>query len=220
MLKNYFLCLFLLGNTIAFPALAENASTRAALQQRLVNLDTFQATFVQEVKSASGTLLQEASGTLSIAKPTLLDWRVTAPDETRLLSKGDDVYLIDPFLEQVSIYDLNTMTENNPLLLLLSNDDKQWDNFVVTQQLESGKTTFSISANSTSAMIQTLTLVFTNTILNEMSFVDSQQQLSRFTFLNAQMNSTLPSDTFSYDIPDYFTIDDQRVITNPVTNTP
>src|SRR6056300_1366590 len=118
MLKKYIICLFVVCSAISTNLNAQEVSARAALQHRLSNLDTFQSTFIQNVSSASGELLQQASGTLSIAKPTSLDWQVTEPDETRLLSKDDVVFLIDPFLVQVSIYDLSKMSENNPLLLL------------------------------------------------------------------------------------------------------
>ena len=220
MLKNYIISLCVVLSAISTVLNAQEMSARAALQLRLSNLDTFQSTFIQDVSSVSGELLQQASGTLSIAKPTYLNWQVSEPDETRLLSKDDVVYLIDPFLEQVSIFDLGKMIENNPLLLLLSDDMSQWENFTVIQQNQNNQKTFIVSAKSASAMIQTLTLRFANTVLVGMSFVDAQQQNSRFIFPDAKMNVTLPAETFSYSVPDFYTIDDQRVIAVPTVNTP
>lgn len=220
MLKKYIISLFVVCSAISTNLNAQEVSARAALQQRLSNLDTFQSTFIQNVSSASGDLLQQASGTLSIAKPTSLDWQVTEPDETRLLSKDDVVFLIDPFLEQVSIYDLSKMSENNPLLLLLSDDASQWEDFTVLQQNQNNQKTFIVSAKSASAMIQSLTLIFENKILVGMSFVDAQQQVSSFLFSNVKMNVSLPAGAFSYSVPDFYTIDDQRIMATPSTKTP
>lgn len=220
MLKNYIISLLMLLSASSTALSAQELSARDTLQQRLSNLDTFQSAFVQDVRSASGELLQQASGTLSIAKPTYLDWQVIEPDETRLLSKDDVVYLIDPFLEQVSIYDLGKMIENNPLLLLLSDDVNQWENFSVVQQNQNNDKIFEVSAKSPNAIIQALTLKFADEVLLSMSFVDTQQQVSTFVFHDAKINVVLPADTFSYIVPDTYTIDDQRAIDVPNKNRP
>ena len=130
------------------------------------------------------------------------------------------MYLIDPFLEQVSIYDLSKMIEHNPLLLLLTDDASQWENFTVVQQVQKEQMLFEVSAKAPGALIQTLTLTFANNVLMGMSFVDAQGQVSRFVFSDAKMNIVLPEDTFTYTIPEYFTIDDQRVVAVPAVKTP
>lgn len=220
MLKTYLASFFIIFSTLSLSLGAQEISASKALQQRLTHLNTFQSAFVQNVSSVTGELLQQASGVLAIAKPTYLDWQVTTPDETRLLSKDGLVYLIDPFLEQVSIYDLSKMIEHNPLLLLLTDDASQWENFTVVQQVQKEQMLFEVSAKAPGALIQTLTLTFANNVLMGMSFVDTQGQVSRFVFSDAKMNIVLPEDTFTYTIPEYFTIDDQRVVAVPAVKTP
>ncbi|MET1218905.1 MAG: outer membrane lipoprotein chaperone LolA [Glaciecola sp.] len=201
----YLCCLFL------STAHAQDKAADTQLKVLLSEIKSFSSPFTQQVYNGQ-ELLQEAQGTLTLQRPQRLFWHVTAPDETQLITKGEEVYLIDPFLEQVSIFSLAQMLPNNPLLLLLNDDQHTWDEFSITLSKLGDALTFAVVPKASNAQITQLSLTFATGRLLGMTFTDAQNQRSELVFLAPTINATVASDVFDIEIPDGYSIDDQRAI--------
>ena len=119
----FFICV-LLNSTFA-PATDINAKQQ--LQVKLAKLATYQANFTQTVVDFENTLLQQASGRIVLQQPNNLYWELFEPNESVLLADGDNIWNVDPFLEQVVVYAADAALENNPLILSVLVPMKLWE---------------------------------------------------------------------------------------------
>lgn len=175
------------------------------LMQKLQQLQSFSAKFEQVVVDAQDNVVHEAAGSIALAQPNNLRWHTTDPDEILLIANGESVYQIDYFVEQVSIISQSDAVNNNPMMLLTSTEQSDWEQFNVTM-LDNG---FEIIAKE-QGPISSLTLVFENDLLTSIQSLDSQEQKSQLVFTDQIQNKPLSLAIFEPSMPAGFIIDDQR----------
>ena len=197
------LTIVLLNSTFV---LATDLDAKQQLKVKLVKLLTYQANFTQTVIDIENTLLQEASGRLVLQQPDKFFWELFEPNESVLLADGDNIWNIDPFLEQVVVNGADVALENNPLILLTNPASSQWQEFEVSQS----DNQFIITPRELNGGIESLRLVFNNDTLVELESQDGQQQKSLLLFSEIQQNHSLPADTFIFVRPEGYELDDQR----------
>ncbi|MEM0912356.1 MAG: outer membrane lipoprotein chaperone LolA [Pseudomonadota bacterium] len=189
-------------------ASSANASeAKKQLRQKLVEISSYRASFVQTVNNALGEELQQTSGILSFGKPERMRWQVQTPDESLSIIDGKHIYNIDPFVEQVTILNQESVTADNPLALLLNDGDAAWEDVEVSQD----GTTFVVVSTVSDANIRQLTLFFDEQgNLSRFQTTDTQEQVNDLVFSDIQTNPMLALDHFTAVIPDGYEIDDQR----------
>jgi len=186
--------------------LATDMDAKQQLRVKLVKLATYQANFTQTVVDIENTLLQQATGRLALQQPNKLYWELFEPNESVLLADGDNIWNIDPFLDQVVVNSADVALKNNPLILLTNPDSSQWQEFEVSQS----DSQFIITPRELNGGIESLRLVFKGDTLVELESQDGQQQKSVLLFSDIQQNHLLPADTFLFVMPDGYELDDQR----------
>ena len=186
--------------------LASDLDAKQQLKVKLLKLQTYQANFTQTVVDIENTLLQQATGRIVLQQPNKFFWELFEPNESVLLADGNNIWNIDPFLEQVVVNDADIALENNPLILLTNTDSSQWQEFEVSQL--DGQ--FIITPREPNGGIDSLRLVFNNDTLVELETQDGQQQKSLLVFSDIKQNHSLPADTFLFVMPDDYELDDQR----------
>ena len=186
--------------------LASDLDAKQQLKVKLLKLQTYQANFTQTVVDIENTLLQQATGRIVLQQPNKFFWELFEPNESVLLADGNNIWNIDPFLEQVVVNDADIALENNPLILLTNTDSSQWQEFEVSQL--DGQ--FIITPREPNGGIDSLRLVFNNDTLVELETQDGQQQKSLLLFSDIKQNHSLPADTFLFVMPDDYELDDQR----------
>ena len=187
-------------SVVCHPAL--RAGTAAdALQARLVSLDGLVAKFTQQITDAKGYVLEEATGTLHLAKPHFR-WQIEAPFAQIILAKGDHVQIYDPDLEQVTERDIDGAIDQAPLALLTRSELALDEHFVVDEsQIDSGYSRYILRPTSDDALFERLELVFKHQQLDTLAIYDhaGQQTLIRFTeYADAQV---IQSSMFELDYP-------------------
>jgi outer membrane lipoprotein carrier protein len=187
-------------------SLATEMNAKQQLQVKLSKLATYQANFTQTVVDIENTLLQQATGRIVLQQPNNLYWELFEPNESVLLADGDNIWNVDPFLEQVVVYVADAALENNPLILLTNPDSSKWQEFEVSQS----DNQFIITPSVLNGGIESLRLLFNGDILVELESQDGQQQKSLLSFSEIKQNTTLPADTFTFVMPDGYELDDQR----------
>ena len=109
----------LITSTYTFAA---DMDAKQQLKVKLSLLATYQANFTQTVVDIENTLLQQASGRIVLQQPNKLYWELFEPNESVLLADGDNIWNVDPFLEQVVVNSADVALDNNPLILLTNPD--------------------------------------------------------------------------------------------------
>lgn len=203
-LKSLFLLAAVLFNSGY--ALAQDMDAKQLLKDKLAALKTFQANFTQTVIDYENTLLQQAKGRIVLQQPNKLYWELFEPNKSVLLTDGENIWNIDPFVEQVSVSSADAALENNPLILLTNPDSSQWQEFTVTQSDKQ----FVITPKEPNGGIESLRLVFSGDSLVELESQDGQQQKSLLLFTDIKQNEPLPAATFSFVMPDGYELDDLR----------
>ncbi|GGF58006.1 outer membrane lipoprotein chaperone LolA [Alteromonas lipolytica] len=188
----------------AAPVFADDAGE---LKQRLTDLQSFQAAFSQAVTDEQGEIVHEASGNLTMTRPDKLRWETLLPDETVLIADGTSVWHIDEWVEQVTVMSQQQAVDNNPMVLLTSNDESVWQQYAVNSAQTDN---FTVSAKNEGGQIRTLTLSFDEQGLAKLIMVDSQGQQSTITFSQREFNQPVASSAFIAEIPESFMVDDQR----------
>lgn len=188
----------------------DQQASKKVLMAKLATLNFFSANFSQEVLNATGEVLEQSSGTLALSKPNLANWQTITPNEIELISDGKNVWLYDPWVEQVSIYSLSGAIAQTPILLLTSQDENLWQQYSVTQQ----DNRFIVSAKNTNSQVKSLTLFFAdnndNSELSQFSFLDATGQTSNIKLHNYDAKKAPNAALFHFVIPEGVQIDDQR----------
>jgi outer membrane lipoprotein carrier protein len=194
---------------ISAESVAQNAQTvmpKTELKIKLSKLVSYSASFSQSISDFTGKELQRSSGKLTLKTPNMLRWETQLPDETLLIADGTTVYSVDPFVEQVTVMQQASITQNNPLMLLVSDDEKQWD----TVTVEKIQSRFVVMSKDENANIVSLNIEFNGDELSRLQSTDRQQQKSRLIFSNIVQNQTVSQSLFLFDIPLNYIVDDQR----------
>ncbi|MBU2976821.1 outer membrane lipoprotein chaperone LolA [Alteromonas sp. C1M14] len=179
------------------------------LKQTLMGIEDYQASFDQQVTDSSGNLVQESTGTLTLARPNQLRWETHSPDESLLIADGESVWYIDPFAEQVTVMDQDNAIENNPVILLTSNDESTWEKFTVETAADTTNTYY-IEPIENNGQVRRLTITFKDGNLVSLSTADAQAQTSKLHFSHIKVNAQPAPGLFKAQFDDSFIIDDQR----------
>jgi outer membrane lipoprotein carrier protein len=194
---------------ISAESVAQDAQTvmpKTELKIKLSKLVSYSASFSQSISDFTGKELQRSSGKLTLKTPNMLRWETQLPDETLLIADGTTVYSVDPFVEQVTVMQQASITQNNPLMLLVSDDEKQWD----TVTVEKIQSRFIVISKDENANIVSLNIEFNGDELSRLQSTDRQQQKSLLIFSNIAQNQPVSQSLFLFDIPLNYIVDDQR----------
>lgn len=185
---------------------AQNTTPKNELRIKLSKLVSYSANFSQSISDINGKELQKSSGTLTLKTPNMLRWETQLPDDTLLIADGMTVWNIDPFVEQVTVIQQTSISQNNPLMLLVSDDETEWNAVIV----ENKQSRFIVTSKNQNANIVSLIIDFDGDELTRLQSTDRQQQKSLLVFSNIAQNEPVSQSLFSFDIPNNYIIDDQR----------
>ena len=180
---------------------------KTELQEKLAQLQSFSATFKQTVSDIAGETLQSAQGKLYLQQPQKLYWESFEPNEMQLIADGETLWHVDPFVEQVIAIDQAVAAQNHPIMLLADQQSAMWQNYLVEKTERHQFKMLSLIPDSD---FLSLTLVFENDRLTELTIVDKMEQSNHLTFSAVEQNQVIPSALFQFELPEGFELDDQR----------
>ena len=185
----------------------KDAQIKLSLKKRLEKFQGFSANFNQAVIDADGNTLQNSTGKLVVKRPNLIYWETMQPDETLVISDGATLWFYNPFVEQVSAFNVSNAVVNTPILLLSDTSADTWQDYLVSQQ---SSDEYSIKSLNSDAQVKSLNLVFAGDNLAMFTIVDATGQLSHFTLSNT-VTAPAPDDSlFKFTLPVDVDFDDQR----------
>lgn len=184
-----------------------SADNAASLKQRLSDLNSLKAQFSQTVTDINGKVIQQGEGTFALAVPNQFYWHLTSPDESLIVADGQDVWIYNPFAEEVSVLDLNQAIEASPIALLVHRDDYTWQQYQVIQ----ADNCYSIAPKDVDAGVAKVEVCFNSTSLHTMKLEDQQGNLSEFNLSEQATLTDADKTLFEFTVPEGVDIDDQRL---------
>lgn len=195
--------LAVMGAALMMPMLA-NADEQAAerLTHLLEPLKTYSADFDQQILDGSGQRLQEARGHIWLSRPGQFRWEVEAPYRQVVVSDGQNVFLHDPDLEQVTIQPLDTRVTHTPALLLSGKASALTENYDVSRQQQGATETFTLLPKSPETLFEDLKLTFRSEALRGLQMSDSTGQRTAIAFSDVEANAPIESSRFDFQVPE------------------
>jgi len=185
---------------LGFAASLNAADAADSLQTRLVHLDGIVADFTQEITDAQGYVIEEANGTLHLAKPRFR-WQIEAPFAQIILADGDHIQVYDPDLEQVTERDIDGALDQAPLALLTQQALALRDHFVVERYDSGQRDRYVLQPVSDDALFQRLEIEFAGERLDTLAIYDHAGQQTRIRFTDYASAQVIQSSTFELEYP-------------------
>ncbi|RDB41855.1 outer membrane lipoprotein chaperone LolA [Halomonas sp. DQ26W] len=187
---------------LALPVTALASEGAARLATILEPLQTYQASFEQQILDGSGQRLQQASGTMWLSRPGKFRWEVNAPYQQEVISDGSEVYLYDPDLEQVTVQALDQRVTHTPALLLSGSASELTENYDVTRQQQGSNESFRLVPKSPDTLFEELKMTFRGEQLRGLEMNDSTGQRTAIEFRDVRLNQPIGDSRFTFEIPD------------------
>ncbi|MCL1037916.1 outer membrane lipoprotein chaperone LolA [Shewanella submarina] len=195
----------LVAMALAFSAgaLADDA---ASLKQKLGQLDGMSADFQQTVTDVNDKQIQQGQGVIALASPNRLYWHLTSPDESMIVADGKDVWIYNPFAEEVTVLGIDEVIAASPIALLVQQDDKVWQDYGVTKAGDC----YQIKPKSLDSQVVGVDVCFKGDTLSQFSILDSQGNNSLFKLRGQRALDARDDTLFKFTVPENVDIDDQR----------
>jgi len=191
-----------------------HADDSDVLREKLESLASLKADFSQKVTDINDKVIQSGEGVFALAYPNKFYWHLTQPDESLIVADGQDLWIFNPFAEEVTVMDFADAVEASPIALLVHRDEETWAQYRVNQvQPESGKACYLIKPKSLENSVVTVTVCFDETQLTDFNLLDEQGNHSQFVLSNQTSVADEEQSLFEFVVPANVDIDDQR--TNP-----
>ncbi|MCG9731078.1 outer membrane lipoprotein chaperone LolA [Shewanella sp. Isolate13] len=204
MKKIFTLVAFSLPLLSHFPAFADASED---LKLKLTDIHTLKANFNQTVTDINEKVIQTGEGVFALSHPNQFYWHLTAPDESLIVADGTDVWIYNPFAEEVSVMDINQAINASPIALLVHSDDATWAKYNVVNEGEC----FKISPKELDSGVSKVEVCFDQQQLTKMVLKDQQGNVSDFTLTNQSSIAENDKQLFKFIVPDDVDIDDQRL---------
>ncbi|UXK10472.1 outer membrane lipoprotein chaperone LolA [Shewanella putrefaciens] len=206
-MKNL-LCAVMLTSPLLYST-AVFADDAQQLRNTLVNTASLKADFKQTVIDVNKKVIQTGSGILALAHPNQFYWHLTSPDESQIVADGKDLWIYNPFAEEVVIMDFAEAINASPIALLVHRDDTTWSQYSVTKKQDC----YDIRPKAIDSGIVTVSVCFKNSQLTKFNVLDDKGNLSQFDLSNQKVITTEDKALFKFVLPENVDIDDQRLKT-------
>ena len=196
-------CLFSLPLLMTTQVVADDA---ASLKQRLEAMTSLHADFSQRVTDVNSKVIQNGSGVFALSYPNQFYWHLTAPDESLIVADGKDVWIYNPFAEEVTVMDVAQAINASPIALLVYRDEATWAQYLISKEADC----YNIAPKSVDSGLVGVQVCFKEMALTHFVLEDDQGNISQFTLSKQRKLTSVESTIFEFDVPANVDIDDQR----------
>lgn len=184
------------------PTLAMAGPTEE-LVARLAAVSSVSGDFEQVILDQGGLRMQEAAGSMQMARGNRFRWHTQEPFEQLAVSDGQTVWIHDVDLEQVVERPLTPDSASTPALLFGGDPDRVAQAFNVEQRGRHGKqVSYRLRPREDDSLFVELELTFAGDRPHSMRMVDALGQQTVLDFRNVRINETLPDSLFRFVAPD------------------
>jgi outer membrane lipoprotein carrier protein len=188
------------GSAAAQPA-PTVADGFARLDAFLSGVQTLTAEFKQELWTADHQLLQTETGTLSLYRPNRFRWTYREPTELTVVADGEQLWIYDVELAQVTVAPLDSTVGSSPAMLL-SGDRAVRDGFDVVQSSSlDGIDWVKLAPKTAGADFTSVLIGFKGAAPERLELVDGLNQVTRIEFSAMAVNPAIDAGTFEFVPP-------------------
>lgn len=172
------------------------------LDAYLQKMSALRSEFRQTLLDEQERVVEEATGTVYLARPGRFRWEYREPEERVLVADGETLWMYDADLLQVTVRRLTDGLGDTPAALL-TGEGAVLDNFEIVRVTESNTLTWvHLRPLSAESDFQSVALGFSGGLLNGLQLLDRLGQTTRIELMDAALNPDLPESTFRFEIPD------------------
>ncbi len=201
MRAKFSLLLFLTVLTIPLARADGAGPARSALEAFTEGLDTFQAGFTQTVRSQDGRVQDQASGRLWLKSPDRLRWVYQGDFPETIVADGENIWIYDEALQQVTVKPQSDQAADSPLLILsdISRIDEQ---FSVTELGDfEDMLLLELKSLDTEAEFERILLGFNDAGVRMMAMEDAFGQRTEIHFDDISKNQPIDPVLFRFEPP-------------------
>lgn len=197
----------LLKRAIVLAASLASAASWATVSEDLdhffEDVQTYSARFQQVVLDEGFNPIEESAGRVTIKRPGRFRWDYEPPDETRIISNGEKVWIYDVELEQVSVRSYEDALGNTPAALLAGGAGIS-EEFEVTDlgEVNGPLHWVRMVPKSEDVGFEDIRIGFEDSRLRVMELVDGLGQTTRITMTDAAENETIDDSRFRFAAPE------------------
>lgn len=171
------------------------------LRRFLENTQTMQAQFRQTLKSSDGVLLQESDGDFYLQRPRKFRWNYNGPFEQQIVSDGDNVWIYDVELQQVTLSRADKGGSGTPMALLDSMESLNASFEVFDRGDVDGIHRVELVAKSDDVDFRRAMIGFSTDALHYLELFDQFEQTTLILFSDIRPNATLDAALFDFKPP-------------------
>lgn len=203
MIKQYVKLIILsVGLAFASLAIAANNSSNIAANNliKIFNkTNTIKSNFKQIVNDSSGQIIATSTGTMIIQRPNRFRWDTQTPMQQLAIADGQQIWLYQPDLEQVTISKMSHELGQTPLAILSGSTTSLQQNFVIEQ---TNPNEFILTARKNAVPFHTVILTFDKQErLTQMQLKDELGQTTVLYFTDLKWNPLVAKSSFTFVVP-------------------
>jgi outer membrane lipoprotein carrier protein len=179
-------------------ALADGVDT---LRAYLRETQAASAQFTQVVYDRDMRKLQETSGTMHFFRPGRIRWSYEKPYEQLIVGDGDNLWVYDKDLNQVTVRAITQAIGGSPAALLAGGNDIDKDFRLIAAGVEDGLEWLEAVPRSSESTFQKVRMGFGKTGLEAMDLTDGFGQLTVVRFSEIVRNPKLSPELFRFTPP-------------------
>ncbi len=199
---NRFVFRFLALVALGLPVVAAAQTARERLETFAKGLDGLNGTFVQEVFDVNGKSTETSRGTLSLRAPRQFRWQYEAPFPQLIVADGDNVWIYDEDLAQVTVRPQALEEAQSPLTVLtdLSQLDREYK--VSARPDADGLSWLRLTPKNDEASFKSCDLGFSGAALARMVVRDQLGQRNEMRFGAWDRNPSFDAAKFQFTVPE------------------
>lgn len=188
-------------------ALSSHAS-ELLLNQFFQNVTTMKANFEQQVVDETGMTLERSRGKFYLSRPGKFRWDYDSADSSAVLGQqiiadGQNIYMFDPDLEQVTQRSMDKALSQVPSLLLVQSNDSIEAHFdIIDFGITDGLSWVALKPTAEEeASYQQLLIGFAAEQMRSIVLLDGLGNETRLQLSQVENNKPLPVATFDFEPP-------------------
>jgi len=155
----------------------------------------------QQRKSANGKATPASSGSFVFARPGKFIWTYQKPYEQVLQADGDQLYIYDKDLNQVTVRKLGNALGSSPAAILFGSNDLE-KNFTLSEAgTRDGLEWLNAVPKARDTTFEQISIGLRDGIPQAMELKDTFGQTSVLKFTNFQRNPSLGAQQFKFEMP-------------------
>ena len=198
MLHRYFI--FILALTL--PSITLAGEGEKLLERFLIQSKTMSADFVQTLRAEDNEVLQESKGHFYLNRPGKFRWNYSSPYEQEIVSDGEQVWVFDVDLQQVTVQNKSASLNNTPMALMEGKLKLKEAYNISELDHRDGIYRLKLSSKTKDADFSELIVGVNKQGLQFMQMRDQFDQTTDIVFINLELNKKLDSDLFEFTPPE------------------